>query len=235
MKTTGAFKAVIIVLILLLVGVLAGGGYYLKKESERPDYFKNTSVNGYDMSGKTPEQALAQMASDYGNVHVTLMENNEPAITGALADFGYVVDQEKLSANLKEAFDRQRGDVISLIKGLSGGSNFNVTIPFKYFDDKLTALVKAENLPAERGQSVDAKIKYKKKRKEYIIKPEVNGTEFDDAALQSYVNDRIAAFVSEDHPGEDLTIDFPTDLYFKPAVTQQDVTLNTTVNVYNQF
>ena len=235
MKSSGVFKAIIIVLILLLAGVLAGGGYYLKKQSERPDYFANTTVNGYDVSGKTPEQALSLLAGDYGNVNVTLTEGGQDAVSGMLADFGYIVDQDKLSSNLKEVFTRQRNGFSALIRSLSGGNTFTVTIPFKFYDEKLNELVNAGHLPSERVVSVDAKMQYNEKENYYYIEPEVNGTEFDDSSLQTYVRDQIADCVSGNHPGEDLTISFPEDIYIKPVVTEGDVALNTTVNVYNQF
>ncbi len=235
MKTAKVLKTIIIILILLLAGALAGGVYYLKTQSERNTYFARTTVNGIDMSDKTPQEALTMLSSDYGNVTVTLKETDDSAISGQLADFGYVVDQEKLLLNLERSLEEQRDGVMALISGLARGNAFRVTIPFTFYEEKFLDKVNAGQLQAERIQSVNAKVKFNKKEQSYYIRPEVYGTEFSDADLQSYVKDKLDTFVSENHPNDSIQIDFPTEIYYLPEKTTQDIALNTKVNVYNQF
>lgn len=235
MNTTKTLKIVIVILLVLLAGALGGGGYYLKTQYDRTSYFPRTTVNGYDMSGKTPEEALAVLSADYGDVQVTLNEKGEAAITGALADFGYVVDQDRLLANLEEALGAQKSSFMTLVESLMAGNAFKVTVPFTYYEDKLAGTVNAAALPAQRVKSRNAKVKFNKEEQAYYIRPEVYGTQFDDVQLQTYVKDQLNAFVSGNHPKAETVIDFPEEIYIKPKRTSQDIRLNTKVNVYNQF
>ena len=107
MKGTKTLKVIIVILILCLAGAIAGGAFYLRKESGRTTFFSNSTLNGHDVSEMTPEQILATLSADYGNVTVTLNENGKSAITGALADFGYVVDQDKLLGSIRECLTKQ--------------------------------------------------------------------------------------------------------------------------------
>lgn len=235
MKTAKVLKTIIIILVLLLAGALAGGAYYLKQQSERTSFFAKTKVNGTDMSGKTPQEALTVLSSDYGNVTVTIKETQDSFITGQLADFGYVVDQEKLLVNLERAQEQQKESITTLIGSLVKGNDFRVTIPFTFYEEKFLAKVNAAQLPAERVKSVKAKMKFNRKEEYYYIRPEVYGTEFSDADLQSYVKEKLDGFVGENHPNDSIQIDFPTQIYYQPSRTSQDINLNTKVNVYNQF
>ena len=235
MKTAKLFKTIIIILVLLLAAALAGGVFYLKKQSERTSYFAKTTVNGIDMYNKTPQEALTMLSSDYGNVTVTLKETDESMITGQLADFGYVVDQEKLLVNLERSLEEQRADLTALISGLANGNSFRVTIPFTFYEDKFQAKVNASQLPAARKKSKNAKVKFNREEEYYYIRPEVYGTEFTDSDLQAFVKEKLDTFVAENHPNDTLQIDFPTQIYHLPARTDQDAGMNNKVRVYNQF
>ncbi len=235
MKGTRVLKIIIVILILALAGVVVGGWMYLKKESKRTTFFPKSTLNGHDVSETTPEQILQELSADYGNVTVTLKENGEDAITGALADFGYVVDQDKLLTSIRDCLTRQSSSFTTLINSLSGGNTFNVVIPFTFYEEKFNAKVNAAALPKERFPSVDAKMLYNEEENYYYIEPEINGNEFSDAKLQSFVRSDLDSFVNGNHPNENLTIDFPEDIYIRPEITSGDVTMNTTVNVYNNF
>ena len=96
-------------------------------------------------------------------------------------------------------------------------------------------LFRSASLPAERFPSVNAELKFDDKKSEYYIEPETYGNEFEDASLQSFVKEKIDQLVSGPGPGQDLTVDFPEDLYILPKVTSDDVQLNNLANLYNQF
>ena len=225
MKTGKVLRVIALILILLLGCALAAGAYYLKKEQQKETYFAHTTINGYDASELTPGQLLDQMAADYSNSTVQISEGGETAITGVLADYGYVVDQEKLLGSLTDCSRKQKSSLMETIGSLMKGNTYTVTIPFTYYDDKLDSLVNTQALPTERFPSVDAEMKYNEKEKLYYIEPEVYGNEFSESDFQDYVRGRIDTFVGENNPNSELTIDFPEDLYIKPAVTSGDVPL----------
>ena len=235
MKGTRVLKVIIVILILCLAGAIGGGAYYLKTQSSRTTFFAKTTLNGHDVSEMTPEQILAILSTEYGNVNITLNENGQSAIAGALADFGYVVDQDKLLGNIRDCLTKQSASIMTLINSLASGNSFKVVIPFTFYEEKFNAKVNASQLPEARFPSVDATMEYNQEENYYYIQPETNGNEFSDAKLQSFVRSNLDTFVNGNHPNEDFAMDFPTDLYIRPEITSGDVVMNTTVNVYNQF
>ena len=228
-------KVIAVILILLLGCALAAGAYYLKREQQKETFFARTTINGYDASGQTPGQLLDQMAADYSNTTIRINEDGEEVITGCLADYGYVVDQEKLLGSLTDCSRKQKSSLMVTIGSLMKGNSYTVTIPFTYYADKLVSLVNTAALPASRFPSVDAQMKYNEEENYYYIEPEVYGNEFPEQEFQAYVRDRINTFVAENNPNSQMEIDFPADLYIKPQITSGDVPMNTMVNVYNQM
>lgn len=235
MKGTKTLKVIIVILILCLAGAIAGGAFYLRKESGRTTFFPKSTLNGHDVSEMTPEQILATLSADYGNVTVTLNEKGKSAITGALADFGYVVDQDKLLGSIRDCLTKQSSSFMTLINSLASGNAFKVVIPFIFYEEKFNAAVNAAALPEARFASVNAQILFNEEQKEYYIQPETNGNEFEDAKLRSYVRSNLDTFVNGNHPNENLTMDFPEEIYIKPEIVSTDIAMNTQVNVYNQF
>ena len=60
MKTTKVLKTVIVICLVLLAGVGIFAGVYLKQQYDRTTYFENTTVNGFEAAGKTPEELLEE-------------------------------------------------------------------------------------------------------------------------------------------------------------------------------
>ena len=235
MKTSRILLIIAAVLIVLLGGALAGGHMYLEKQRARDTYFANTTVNGYDMSNLTAQQAADILVSDYSSSTVRIEEKGVENVSGKLADFGYQVDQEKLLASLTDAMNRQKSSFMVLVGSLMNGNSFTVTIPFTFYEDTFRSVVSAAAFPQERTPSINAQMKYNEKENYYYIEPETYGNEFVDAQFQGIVREQIDAFVNGNTPGENLKIDFPDNIYILPEVTEGDVRLNSTVNLYNQL
>ena len=233
MKAGKILKIIALILILMLAAVIVAGGLYLKQEQKKETFFANTVVNGYDASEQSPQQLLDKIAADYSNTSVQITEKGETAIEGDLADFGYVVDQEQLLADLTNCAKRQKSSLFVVIESLMSGNAYTVTIPFTYYSDRFDQMVSTKALPTERFPSVDAQMKYDEKAKNYYIEPEVYGNEFDDQSFREYVKGEIDRFVGENNPNGELKIAFPEELYYKPTVTADDAAMNTQVNVYN--
>ena len=235
MKANRVLIVVASILILLLAGTLAGGHLYLEKQRARDTYFANTTINNYNMSELTAQQALDTILSDYTSGSVQINENNKKISSGKLEEYGYVVDEEKLLSSLSDCMQRQRGSFMDLVGSLMNGNKFTVTIPFTFYEETFNSQVCADAFPVERKASTNAEMLYDEKKNEYYIKPETYGNEFVDNQLRGIIRVKIDAFINENNPGSLLTIDFPDNIYIQPDVTQTDVTLNNTVNIYNSL
>ena len=234
-RTHTGIKILIAFLFLALAGTIAGGFVYLKSQSQRAGFLPETTVNGYDVSDKTPAQVAQIMIADYSAPKVVLNEKGEEAASGSLADFGYTVDASSLQDQIEKVFSKQNEDIFALVESLMHGNSFDVTVPFVYDSSVLKSKVSAASLPAERFPSVNAELKFDDKKSEYYIEPEIYGNEFEDAELQNYVKEKLDQLVSGPGPGKDISVDFPESLYILPEVTSDDLQLNNLANLYNQF
>ena len=235
MKTARIVKVFIAFMIALLAIAIGGATFYLKQESKRTTYFARTTVNGYDASGKTTDELVAQIEADYSAPTVTINENSEASITGVLADYGYTVDDAALRESVEETFRQQKTDIFALVNSLMIGNDFKVDVPFVFDENVFNSKVSAANLKEPRKASVDAELKFNETESSYYIEPEVYGNEFSDAALQEYVNKQIDMITSSGKPGADMIIEFPTSLYVKPTVLSDDADMNNTMNLYNRY
>ena len=57
----------------LLAAILTVSFVYLRREWDRTTFFENTTINGYNVSGKSPEEVLALLKGEFtkANVHLT--------------------------------------------------------------------------------------------------------------------------------------------------------------------
>ncbi len=235
MKTNKTLKIIAGLLIAVLIAVLAGSGMYLKGQYDRVTYFEHTTVNGYDASDKTPNQIMDEIVRDYSISTVTLNEDGQAVLTGKLADYGYTVNQDRLLKSLKEKQDMQKSSILVLIGSLMHGNSFTVPVPFTYSPDTLAAKVTAANLTQARRDNVDASLEFNEAELNYYIKPEEQGTLFDDADLQADMQKQIDGFVSGNNPNKDLEVEFPEEIYIQPAIDQSDEQLNAQMNIYNSY
>ena len=235
MKSTRVLGTILIALIVLLAGALFVGGLYLNKEASITTYFAGTVINGRPADEKTPQQMLQELVKEHTSVNIVIRENEKDAISGTLADFGYEIDERQLLGSLESCLEKQKENMLALVTSLMHGNSFAVTIPFKYTKDVFRKKVCAAGLPEERYSSVDAEIRFDEKTKEYSIVPEKYGNEFSDQEFQNVVKAQIDSFMTGNHPGETLTIDFPKQIYILPEVTAEDVELNSTINIYNSY
>ncbi len=235
MKANRVLRVIVIILILALVGVLAGSGMYLKEQYNRTTYFADTTVNGYDASGKTPEDVLSLIVADYTSSKLTLTEQGQTALTGMLSDYGYTIDEDMLLESLQGKLNAQKSSILVLIGSLMNASSYTVTVPFVFSQDTFQKKVNASALSSARIENINASLEYNEKENEYYIKNEVQGTTFADQDLQDYVKQQIDAFVSGNNPNKDLEISFPEEIYIAPEITKEDTELNSHMNAYNAF
>ena len=235
MRITKVLKTVIIICLLLLLGTGIFAAVYLKQQMDKTTYFDHTTINNYDVSGKTPEEITERLYADYGAPMITLTEHGEEALKGSLADLGYTIDKETLSERLNEALKKQRSDVMVLVDSLMNGNSFQIGIPFTYDESVFLNAVNAGALKEERIASVDAEMCFDENEMNYYMKPEVEGNEFDDRQLQSLVKEQVDILVSAKEPQPDLIIAVPDSIYVKPQVRADDAELNNLCNIYNSY
>lgn len=226
-------KGLQIVLIILLCMILAAAGfigYYLYQQANSGLFFDDTTINGYNVAGKTCKQVLLMLERDYSAPTVEVRENGETAMTLTLEEMGYTVDEMTLLASLQDCLAQQNH---LLLTSLMEGSSYEVKVPFTYDEDTFNAAVLSANLAAPRTASADASMEYN--GTEYYIKPEVYGNELDDADLRVMVKDMADRIVAADRPQENGSLDIPESFYYVPAVTQDDGEMNTLVGIYNSY
>lgn len=228
-------KTIIVICLVLLAGAGIASGIYLKQQWDRTTYFKNTTINGFDASEKTPKEMLTLLTKSYSAPMIRIQEQGEESITASLADLGYEVDQVTLLKALEEALGQQKSSVMVLITSLLQGNGFQITIPFSYDEGVFLGAVNVGALKNERIISVDAEMIYDAEGKNYYIQPEIVGNELADADLQAVVKEQVDALVEAKEPQQDLTIDIPDSIYVKPQVTHDDIELNNLCNIYNQY
>lgn len=229
-KKKKGLKIAISVILLVILAVGAGAAYYLYRQVNSGLFFKETRINGYDVSDKTCKEVLLMLEQDYSAPKITVTEGGETAEVLTLADMGYTINEKKLLSSIESCMRDQN---VSLLFSLMDGNTFEVEIPFDYDEAAFKANVCAAKFAKPRVASTDATMEYD--GKEYYIKPETYGTEFDDADLQVMIKDTADKLVAADRPQKDVTVEFPSGLYYVPAVTQNDSEMNTTMNIYNSF
>ena len=223
------------ILLLLILAAAVGGGVFLKIMKDSGRYFRNTLLNGVDISGLTAAQAADRLDEAGARTRVVLTENDETALEGSLADFGYSLDRQRLSETLAMALQIQRADLSKMIGSLIHGDAFLLELPYVCDEDVLSEKAVSSALEKERVPSKDARLKYKKKKQQYTIKPEVYGNEIRDEDLAALVREELNRFTSGRRVSDTLTIPIPDSVYIKPEVTSETRSLVNRRNVYNMY
>lgn len=230
MKKKKGLKIAVIILFCLVAAGLGALGYYLYKQANSGLFFEGTTLNGYDVTGKTCKEVLMILKRDYSAPKLELKENGETALTLTLEDMGYTIDELELLGSIQDCMREQN---VRLLFSLMDGNTFEVDVPFDFDEDKFAQSVTSAAFAQPRMPSADASLEYN--GTEYYIEPEVYGNEMDDADLQVMVRDYVDKLTANARPQEDSSMDVPESFYFLPAVTQDDGEMNTLMNIYNSY
>ncbi|MCD7737289.1 MAG: L,D-transpeptidase/peptidoglycan binding protein [Lachnospiraceae bacterium] len=229
-KKHKGLQIVILVIVCVILIVLCVSGYYLYRQVNSGLFFEETTLNGYDVSGKSCSEVFQILREDYSAPTLTITEGGETALTLTLEEMGYTIDEASLLADIQSCMREQN---LSLLFSLSEGNTFEVEVSFDYDESVFLSAVTSANFARERTSSTDASLEFD--GTEYYIEPEIYGTEFDDADLQIMVKDYVDKLVAEDRPQEDAEIAIPESFYYLPAVTQEDGEMNTLKDIYNSY
>ena len=219
----------LIAALLLIAFVLMG------REWNKTTFFDNTTINGYDVSGKTPEEVLPILTSEYTKAQVHLTEGGKDEAVWSLADVGYTIDETALQAGLDDAHEKQKSSIPVLLDSLMNGNAFELDVPFRYDAQKLAQTVTVSAMADERVQNVDAEMTYDQETKTYAIKPEVQGTLLNDSDIQQLVQQAVDSVIGGSKPLEKVEAAVPASLYIVPSILSTDPTMNLKVNTYNAY
>ncbi len=214
---------VIAIVILAVLAVAGGGAFAFLHHHQTTDVFlPNTYYLGEDVSGQTKEHILEKVTSAVGAVSVTLNEQGEPALTGNLADFGFLLDENAARESLVRAMSEQKASLVTVFKCLTGEKT-RVTADVAWdFDEKTFAQkVTAANLPTPRVASRDAELVQNNEARKLELVEEIYGNEFKEDQLQDWVQQQIEGNLAENGL-TDIEMDFPDAFYIKPTVTKDD-------------
>ena len=223
-----------LVFLILLLGVIIVGAIYLRRMQVSPSFYKQTTVNGFDVSGMTLDQVQIAINSALQQ-DLVVTEEGEIILKGKMADFGYSIDMDALLRTLEKEVAWERRDFHTMLNNLLHETEAYLAVPHeldeKVFDSKVTL----DALKVARFPSEDAKLKYDKKTKQYSILPEVYGNEISLESLRAAVKEGMEQYLSSDMDGEDCVIEIPDSFYTLPTVKQDDPTLVYTMGEYNKY
>ena len=219
----------------LLAAIILISFLFLRKEWNRTTFFDHTSINGFDVSGKSPEEVLPIFTEEYTKAQVHLTENGKDEAVWSLAEVGYTIDETALMSGIQDAIGKQKSSIPVLLDSLMNGNSFEIDVPFRFDAQTLNAAVTTANMADERIQNEDAEITYDQETKTYAIKPEVQGTMLNDSDIQQLVQQAVDGAVGGTQPQTQIQAAIPESLYIVPSILSTDAGLNLKVNTFNAY
>ena len=230
---TGLAIAIILLSVFLAAAVaLLGCFFYLRGKGV---FLKHTTLNGYDVSEKTPQEVLPLLEEGFQKIQVTLEERGETALVSTLEELGFYVEQERTMQVIMQALSIQNSNPLEILKSLLWGRSIYMDVPSGVREETFSEQVCAKRLLTARIKCEDAAL-VQGKNEDYSIAPEVYGTD-----LQYEVRAEIGRQLSQG--GEcggvlqegQIEILFPESVYREPKVLDTDPELNLKRDVYNEY
>lgn len=193
-------------------------------------FFLHATLNGCNVSAKTPAQAveLLKEACDRITVHIT--EQGETVASYSLAELGYTVDEEELQVLVQ---NQMAGESLFFWPGLIAGERMEIDIPFTVDEATYQAAVCTENLSKPRVVTENAKLV--EKDGDFVIQEEVYGNNFTDADLQTAIREAVDSALKTSAQQETLEAAIPESIYPKPTITSSSESLVQRRTLYRQF
>ncbi len=212
----------------VVLALAAADIVYIKVMSGR--FYHHTTLNGYDVSGKTADEVTEQLAAPYSTLSLQIEEQGQRVLTTGFTDMGYTVDKEQMRSAVSELIGRQSGFAYA---GLIFGNSFGMRVPFSVDEEQFRATVNSGNLSVPRTTTADAELVLSDG--EYTIRPEVYGTDFEDTDLRTLVREEIQRELASGTVGQTIVADIPKSIYRQPQIRADDRQLNENLELYNRF
>ena len=217
-------KKVIIGVYLCLILLLgAAAAYIWRSNYYKIHFYKDTWINGQDCSGKTAvevKELLQEKISEY-TLNITTKEGETYTVTGPQFHLTYVDDNgvDQLLADQKP---------LEWILHAFRGGKYEVSANTTYEEDAVEPILKSLPFMNEANMVQPRDAALQETADGYRIAPEVEGNAVDEEKVISLVQDAI-------HNGTTELSLVDQDCYLKPAVYQNDESLNEQMNTLNSL
>lgn len=228
-------KITLIISFILLTILISACVIFFVKQYNKTTFYKDTTINEIDVSDLTPAEVFDLLTSDYDSIAVSLKEGEKTWMSGNLEFFGYTLDSDALTKKLENLQDGQKGNLFIFLQSLLKGNDFHIDIDFLHDETVLQDNVELTFPEDQMTETADAYMNFNEETSQYEIIPEVYGTKFDVGQLLQTMETELSSYLADGLPTEDLTIEFPTDLYTMPEVTSDDAKMTSLCNLYNQY
>lgn len=224
-KRTGRKIAVAVGGAVLTAAVAAGAVYVGMGQKYKRVYFPNTTVNGLNVSGLTPEETKQRITEETNGYTLTIQERGGETETIQGVDIGL---HPEFDGTLEQILDNQ--NTLAWGFHISRYVDYTIDTMAAFDDAKLSDTVSGLNcLTPERACAPqDAYISDYISGKGYEIVPEEQGASPDPQLLSSAVHDAILNFQ------ESLSLE-DADVYEKPQITADNEALNAELEAWNKY
>ena len=224
-SNAGSKIAVTVGTSVLIAAVAAGAVYVVAGQKYKQVYFPNTTVNGLDVSGLTPEEVKRQITEGTSGYTLTLEERGgaSESISGAAIDL-----HPEFDGTLERILENQN----PLAWGFHIGRYVDYTIDTMAAFDTAKLSEAVEQLaclsPEQVVASQDAYISNYISGIGYEIVPEEEGNSPDPQLLYEAVRDGILSFQ------ETLSLE-DAGVYQRPQITAEDEALKAELDAWNRY
>ncbi len=226
-KKTGILLIIVLVLLICVTGVyLAIGAHYTTH------FFRNTVINGIDVSECTAEEAEALIAEGADSYRLVITgrelsddehEQEQETIPGTAFDYHYVFNGEA------ENFIKNQDSYLWLFNYFLGRQSFTMNTAVYYDEGKLQTAVASLSFMQE-DQMTAPQNAYVARQEDgtYAIVPETEGTELDPEQMEEAVRTAVRA------GRKSLNLEM-AECYRTAAVTSDNEALITECNLKNKY
>ncbi len=202
------------VLLLLYLGI----SFYFSSH-----LFFNTSLDGYDCSGKTASQAeeiLQKRAAEY-ELKIISKDGKSYVIPGQDID----VSMKNNEASIEKVIGEQ--NAFAWIAALFEKHNQEISLEISYNAEKADSIISAQDILNEEGtESVSAYPKYD--GTQFVVEPEVYGTKVDGEMLKEKMDKAVKSL----NPSLDLEKE---ECYSTPKYTSESEEVKAACDLMNQY
>ncbi|MCD7825222.1 MAG: L,D-transpeptidase [Clostridiaceae bacterium] len=209
--------------LVLIAAVMIGQRIYYSGR-----WYKNTMVNGIDISGQTFEESKEKLGSLYQDYTLTITGRNDGELVLDGDDFSFAF---QIGEDFEQLFEEQHSSFPFFPQEWDYTINYDVS----YDIDTLKSLIAKSELVSGSpeysiNEPVSAYVKYSKAKKQYVCVEENNGNAINRNTLISKVEELLKEAVTE----MDLTDeDSYPDIYKQPAVTSDSDTIQSELDLCN--
>lgn len=185
-KKSNAKKAIGIIAVILLValGAAYGAGVYYYSSH----FYRQTEINGFDFSNKTPEEVQEKLTEEVNTYVLTLQEreNVTETISGKTVDMQLTFDND-FAKMVKEQ------SAFAWPKCLFAKSSYEVGSAVSYDERKLEGAIDLLKACDEVTMitPVDASVEWNENEKKYVINPGVAGTKLNKETFAAAVGNAV--------------------------------------------